>query len=151
MHLSDPTDVRARMVVYRAEPDNGGHIECFELVSDPYPSKFTSSLFVDGVRQKIQWAGGESSSLSLTNLQWVGRNTLTTTPLPRSFSLKDSGIHQNPQYNNHRLYDSLQEAMAYVESVLNGAAAPIPVSDPSTSDASHKHINDAYDRAMRGL
>ena len=134
----------------------------YVLTDDPKPSQSqylsANNLFVDAVpfffdvgccQTRFDQGGGV----------WDDVQSSSTTP--SSFSLTDAGIDQpTPPYNDHKLFDDLDEAKLYVEHTLGLTGITTFGSMNSTSPGTDvpdinfhpdSTIDDDWDRAMRGI
>jgi len=150
MQLTDPSHVASGMKVYYAQVLNTASIDCFHLTSDPFPNQYTGSLFVEGQRVVFQHDWQLASSLRYGSGAWTVK-TDNISIGTRAFSLMDAGVGQHKKYNDHRLFDSLNDAMKYVEWFYSQRAGLATPDDEDVVMAEPESPFDAYDRAMKGI
>ena len=158
MILTKVSQVQRGMIVYRVHLLSPvSFITCYELVTDPctHSSKLLpTSYFVDGLQKHIPLLGVDYTSLQYdqNTTVWKGHNAWMDSS-PTNFSLRDAGIDQQPRYNDHGLFDNLNDAIAYVEKAsLGGSFVPVfSLEDTTEGKVDEDSTDQAYERAMRGI
>lgn len=173
MLLDQASQVKKGMVVYYShcfpKQNMSSFITCYKIIQDPAPStitNITTSLFVEGRHKYIQ-NGFHAIRLNETLGVWED-SPYSNFILQQKFSLADAGIDQRiPRYNDHALFDDLDEAKNYIQTMLGfagtltiGLVSPTHGLVNSTSPGTpapevdmtpQPTTNADYDRAMRGI
>ena len=163
MQITKTSQVQPGMTVYRANVSmnmNWVSVQKFDIISNPYV-KSGNGHFVDTTQQLITLAGVASNLTSLTYDAaaggWREPPTKYISSGVETWSLRDAGVEQKtPRYNDHALFDTLFEAMRYIESMFNGTAphtssGTFNTPGISEEDIQEESLDDAYNRAMRGI